>query len=149
MRNFDKWPMQKNVSGKRLYRILMNFRCSPSFLEEERRALHERRDKIRQLQQRKISEFSTLKDLPDEIPLHLVIGTKVTGQWLGSRSQVSGQGSKSQVRRYKSESSVSNQPITCHDTNSNKANSSKPGEQRIQLHFMPLYLTSIIYPSSQ
>ncbi|KAK7098307.1 hypothetical protein V1264_002636 [Littorina saxatilis] len=55
-------------------------RCSPSFFEEERRALHERRDKIRQLQQRKLSEFNTLKDLPEEIPLHLVIGTKVTAR---------------------------------------------------------------------
>ena len=54
-------------------------RCSPSFFEEERRALHERRDKIRLLQQRKLGDLSNLKDLPEEIPLHLVIGTKVTG----------------------------------------------------------------------
>lgn len=55
-------------------------RCSPSFFEEERQALHDRRDKIRLLQQRKLSEFNSLKDLPEEIPLHLVVGTKVTAR---------------------------------------------------------------------
>lgn len=54
-------------------------RCSPAFLAEERAVLEERREKIRQLQQRKATEFNSIKDLPDEIPLHLVIGTKVTG----------------------------------------------------------------------
>ncbi|BFZ15581.1 hypothetical protein BsWGS_18620 [Bradybaena similaris] len=53
-------------------------RCSPAFLAEERAVLEERREKIRQLQQRKATEFNSIKDLPDEIPLHLVIGTKVT-----------------------------------------------------------------------
>ncbi|GFS00991.1 Lin-9-like protein [Elysia marginata] len=55
-------------------------RCSPAFLAEERAVLEERREKIRQLQQRKVSEFSYIKDLPDEIPLNLVIGTKVTAR---------------------------------------------------------------------
>ncbi|CAL1535985.1 unnamed protein product [Lymnaea stagnalis] len=55
-------------------------RCSPAFLAEERAVLEERRDKIRQLQQRKMLEFSSIKELPDEIPLHLVIGTKVTAR---------------------------------------------------------------------
>ncbi|XP_025086555.1 protein lin-9 homolog isoform X1 [Pomacea canaliculata] len=55
-------------------------RCSSAFFDEERRTLHERRDKIRLLQQRKLNEFNSLKDLPEEIPLHLVIGTKVTAR---------------------------------------------------------------------
>ncbi|GFO41723.1 Lin-9-like protein [Plakobranchus ocellatus] len=55
-------------------------RCSSAFLAEERSVLEERREKIRQLQQRKVSEFSFIKDLPDEIPLNLVIGTKVTAR---------------------------------------------------------------------
>ncbi|RUS74508.1 hypothetical protein EGW08_017739 [Elysia chlorotica] len=55
-------------------------RCSPAFLAEERAVLEDRREKIRQLQQRKVSEFSYIKDLPDEIPLNLVIGTKVTAR---------------------------------------------------------------------
>nr|KAG5701006.1 hypothetical protein BaRGS_022717 [Batillaria attramentaria] len=55
-------------------------RCSAAFFDEERRALHERREKIRLLQQRKLNEFNSLKDLPEEIPLHLVIGTKVTAR---------------------------------------------------------------------
>ncbi|KAK6191490.1 hypothetical protein SNE40_003165 [Patella caerulea] len=55
-------------------------RCSPAFFLEERSVLDERRDKMRLLQQRKLSECNSLKDLPDEIPLHLVIGTKVTAR---------------------------------------------------------------------
>ncbi|XP_062617486.1 protein lin-9 homolog isoform X3 [Saccostrea cucullata] len=55
-------------------------RCSPAFFEEERAALEIRRNKIRLLQQRKMSELQTFKDLPDEIPMHLVIGTKVTAR---------------------------------------------------------------------
>lgn len=55
-------------------------RCSPAFLAEERAVLEERREKIRQLQQRKTTEFSSIKELPNEIPLHLVIGTKVTAR---------------------------------------------------------------------
>ena len=57
-------------------------RCSAAFFEEERAALHEKRLKIRLLQQRKITDVSSLKDLPEEIPLHLVIGTKVTGCYI-------------------------------------------------------------------
>ncbi|CAH3194733.1 unnamed protein product, partial [Porites evermanni] len=53
-------------------------RCSPAFFLEERQALEEKRRKIRMLQQRKVSELSRFKDLPDEVPLPLVIGTKVT-----------------------------------------------------------------------
>ena len=34
---------------------------------------------MRLLQQRKISDMSQCKDLPEEIPLPLIIGTKVTG----------------------------------------------------------------------
>nr|XP_022309595.1 protein lin-9 homolog [Crassostrea virginica] len=55
-------------------------RCSAAFFEEERAALDARRTKIRLLQQRKMSELQTFKDLPDEIPMHLVIGTKVTAR---------------------------------------------------------------------
>lgn len=53
-------------------------RCSAAFFEEERAALNKKRAKIRLLQQRKLSDI-THDDLPDEIPMHLVIGTKVTG----------------------------------------------------------------------
>ncbi|XP_076114426.1 protein lin-9 homolog isoform X1 [Mytilus galloprovincialis] len=55
-------------------------RCSPAFFDEERNALETRRNKIRLLQQRKLSELSNFKDLPNEIPMHLVIGTKVTAR---------------------------------------------------------------------
>ncbi|XP_043287248.1 protein lin-9 homolog isoform X2 [Venturia canescens] len=55
-------------------------RCSQSFFEEERRELERKRQKIRMLQQRKAGDMSSFKDLPPEIPLQLVIGTKVTAR---------------------------------------------------------------------
>lgn len=55
-------------------------RCSAAFFDEEVRALHERRQNIRQLQQRKVLNKDTFDGLPDEIPLPLVIGTKVTAR---------------------------------------------------------------------
>lgn len=59
-------------------------RLSSSFFMEERAALHNARVKIRTLQQRKSIEFSNFTDLPKEIPLSLVIGTKVTGMSIKS-----------------------------------------------------------------
>ncbi|EDO39836.1 predicted protein [Nematostella vectensis] len=55
-------------------------RCSPSFFLEERQALQEKRKKIRLLQQKKVTELRRFKDLPEEVPLPLVIGTKVTAR---------------------------------------------------------------------
>lgn len=55
-------------------------RCSSAFFAEERTALRQKRQKMRLLQQRKLSDVSNCKDLPDEIPLPLIIGTKVTGK---------------------------------------------------------------------
>lgn len=56
-------------------------RCSSAFFAEERTALKQKRQKMRLLQQRKITDITLCKDLPDEIPLPLVIGTKVTGEF--------------------------------------------------------------------
>ncbi|XP_069092271.1 protein lin-9 homolog isoform X1 [Pleurodeles waltl] len=58
-------------------------RCSSAFFEEERSALQQKRQKIRLLQQRKVADISQFKDLPEEIPLPLVIGTKVTARLRG------------------------------------------------------------------
>ncbi|XP_043491597.1 protein lin-9 homolog isoform X1 [Polistes fuscatus] len=55
-------------------------RCSQSFFEEERKELERKRQKIRMLQQRKTADINSFKDLPPEIPLQLVIGTKVTAR---------------------------------------------------------------------
>lgn len=55
-------------------------RCSQSFFEEERRELERKRQKIRMLQQRKTADANNFKDLPPEIPLQSVIGTKVTAR---------------------------------------------------------------------
>lgn len=55
-------------------------RCSPAFFDEEIRALHERRNNIRQVQQRRTVSTENYTSLPDDIPLPLVIGTKVTAR---------------------------------------------------------------------
>lgn len=55
-------------------------RCSQAFFHEERLELEKKRKKIRALQQRKATDMSSFKDLPPEIPMQLVIGTKVTAR---------------------------------------------------------------------
>lgn len=55
-------------------------RCSAQFFAEERKSLEEKRSKIRQLQLRKNVDLEQFKDLPSEIPLPLVIGTKATAR---------------------------------------------------------------------
>ncbi|XP_014666074.1 PREDICTED: protein lin-9 homolog [Priapulus caudatus] len=55
-------------------------RCSPAFFEEEREALHKKRQKMRLLQQQTQMDMRHLKDLPPEIPMPLVIGNKVTAR---------------------------------------------------------------------
>lgn len=52
-------------------------RCSAAFFEEELRSLHEKRELVRNLQQRLIDKLELVEHLPAEIPLSLVIGTKV------------------------------------------------------------------------
>lgn len=54
-------------------------RCSPSFFAEERQSLNIKRDKIRQIQfQQKLDTLSNYHDLPNLIPMPLVIGTRIT-----------------------------------------------------------------------
>lgn len=53
-------------------------RCSQAFLAEERKLLNQKRQKIRQLQQQKVVDLNYYRDLPEQIPLSLVIGTRVT-----------------------------------------------------------------------
>jgi hypothetical protein len=53
-------------------------RCSTSFFAEERAMLNAKRNKIRLLQQQKAVDINQYKDLPQNIPLSLVIGAKVT-----------------------------------------------------------------------
>ncbi|XP_052271838.1 protein lin-9 homolog isoform X2 [Dreissena polymorpha] len=68
-----EWSKVRRLMGKPR-------RCSASFFEEERRTLNSKRHKIRLLQQRKMNEVISKEDLPDEIPMHLVIGTRVTAR---------------------------------------------------------------------
>lgn len=55
-------------------------RCSQAFFNQERLDLEKKRNKIRALQQRKVIDLSGFQDLPSEIPMQLVIGTKVTAR---------------------------------------------------------------------
>jgi len=66
-----EWCMLRRMMGKPR-------RCSQNFFDEEIRELDRRRRKIRLLQQRKARDELLFKDIPDEIPLQLTVGTKVT-----------------------------------------------------------------------
>jgi len=55
-------------------------RCSEAFFSEERSELERKRRKIRMLQQRKIVDVNSFKDLPEEIPMQLTIGSRVTAR---------------------------------------------------------------------
>ncbi|XP_050538451.1 protein lin-9 homolog [Daktulosphaira vitifoliae] len=66
-----EWCMLRRMMGKPR-------RCSQNFFDEEIRELDRRRKKIRLLQQRKARDELLFKDIPDEIPLQLTVGTKVT-----------------------------------------------------------------------
>lgn len=67
-----QWAKIRRIMGKPR-------RCSQSFFEEERRELERKRKLIRYIQQRKSADVN-IKDLPNEIPMQLVIGTKVTAR---------------------------------------------------------------------
>jgi protein lin-9 homolog len=53
-------------------------RCSEAFFAEERLALNAKRNKIRQLHLQRVVDVNQFRDLPENIPLGLVIGAKVT-----------------------------------------------------------------------
>ena len=55
-------------------------RCSEAFFTEERAELARKRKKMRFLQQRKIGDASSYKDLPEDIPMQLTIGSRVTAR---------------------------------------------------------------------
>ncbi|XP_028041053.1 protein lin-9 homolog [Bombyx mandarina] len=54
-------------------------RCSQAFFDEERKELERKRKLIRYVQQQKSADVC-VKDLPTEIPMQLVVGTKVTAR---------------------------------------------------------------------
>lgn len=68
-----EWSMVRRMVGKPR-------RCSSSFFTEERINLERRRNVIRYLQQGKCGDITTVKDIPSEIPIQLVVGTKVTAR---------------------------------------------------------------------
>ena len=59
--------------------ILHYFRCSPSFFAEERQVLYRKRNKLRKLQQRKLTHLDDISDMPKDIPMPMIIGTSITG----------------------------------------------------------------------
>ena len=65
-------------------------RCSSAFFTEERAELARKRQKIRMLQQRKqLMDYTSFKDLPEQIPLLLTIGARVTARSVRFREKVS------------------------------------------------------------
>lgn len=73
-RNLTKmqWAKIRRIMGKPR-------RCSQAFFAEERKELERKRRLIRFIQQRKTIDIC-IKDLPNEIPMQLVVGTKVTAR---------------------------------------------------------------------
>ena len=64
-------------------------RCSSAFFTEERAELARKRQKIRMLQQRKqLMDYTSFKDLPEQIPLLLTIGARVTARSVRFRKKV-------------------------------------------------------------
>jgi len=57
-------------------------RCSASFFAQERAELEAKRKKIREIQKGLVTKFDEYRDLPNEIPQTLVVGTAVTGKLL-------------------------------------------------------------------
>uniref|UniRef100_A0A6A7G3S1 Protein lin-9 homolog n=1 Tax=Hirondellea gigas TaxID=1518452 RepID=A0A6A7G3S1_9CRUS len=72
-----QWSLIRRIMGKPR-------RCSKAFFSEEIASLAKRRQVLRLLQQRKITDVAQLRDLPFTLPHHipcqLVIGTKVTAR---------------------------------------------------------------------
>lgn len=67
-----EWCLIRKLMGKPR-------RCSPAFFIEERQSLNAKRDKIRQIQhQQKLDNLTLYNDLPNLIPMPLVIGTRIT-----------------------------------------------------------------------
>lgn len=66
-----EWSQIRRLMGKPR-------RCSEAFFAEERNALSNKRKKIRSIQQQKVVDIEMYRELPESIPMSLVIGTKVT-----------------------------------------------------------------------
>ena len=62
-------------------------RCSEAFFSEERAELDRKRKKMRLLQQRKMGDSSSYRDLPEDIPMQLTIGSKVTARFVSGSIQ--------------------------------------------------------------
>lgn len=73
------WAKIRRIMGKPR-------RCSEAFFIEERNALKAKRQKIRMLQQNKFAHDDIdYSDLPKEIPMPLVVGTRVTARLRGAQ----------------------------------------------------------------
>ena len=55
-------------------------RCSEAFFSEERAELDRKRKKMSLLQQRKMGDTSSFRDWPEDIPMQLTIGSRVTAR---------------------------------------------------------------------
>ncbi|KAF7492818.1 hypothetical protein SSS_01217 [Sarcoptes scabiei] len=66
-----EWSQIRRLMGKPR-------RCSSAFFQEERATLNTKRNKIRYLQQNKVADLNNYKDLPDNLPQPLVVGSQVS-----------------------------------------------------------------------
>ncbi|XP_037607226.1 protein lin-9 homolog [Sebastes umbrosus] len=127
-------------------------RCSSAFFAEERTALRQKRQKMRLLQQRKLSDVSNCKDLPDEIPLPLIIGTKVTARLRGVHDGLfTGQidavdTSAATYRVTFDRSGLGTHTVPDYEVLSNEPNETMPISAFAQKHRISRYMQNIMTP---
>lgn len=127
-------------------------RCSSAFFAEERTTLRQKRQKMRLLQQRKISDLSQCKDLPDEIPLPLIIGTKVTARLRGVHDGLfTGQidavdGSAATYRVTFDRNGLGTHTVPDYEVLSNEPNETMPISAFAQKHRAARYLQNLMTP---
>ncbi|XP_034383965.1 protein lin-9 homolog [Cyclopterus lumpus] len=127
-------------------------RCSSAFFAEERTALRQKRQKMRLLQQRKLSDVSNCKDLPDEIPLPLIIGTKVTARLRGIHDGLfTGQidavdTSAATYRVTFDRSGLGTHTVPDYEVLSNEPNETMPISAFAQKHRISRYMQNVMTP---
>lgn len=114
--------------------------------------MRQKRQKMRLLQQRKISDLSQCKDLPDEIPLPLIIGTKVTARLRGVHDGLfTGQidavdGSAATYRVTFDRNGLGTHTVPDYEVLSNEPNETMPISAFAQKHRAARYLQNLMTP---
>ncbi|XP_077443369.1 protein lin-9 homolog isoform X1 [Stigmatopora argus] len=127
-------------------------RCSSAFFAEERTSLRQKRQKMRLLQHRKLLDVSNCKDLPEEIPLPLIIGTKVTARLRGVHDGLfTGQidavdTSAATYRVTFDRSGLGTHNVPDYEVLSNEPNDTMPISAFAQKHRMTRYMQNLFTP---